>query len=154
MKIKYLVSLLDEGKEVKRLEGETSVPKKTGTENTGFVSLYFHGVRKNTSPYKLFAFMNLLTDKADDVKAPEVVAEIKDMPENLKESFLSVFMNLLTDKADDVKAPEVVAEIKDMPENLKESSLSVFKVPSVAPVIVDANNKPLVSLQAINKVKK
>jgi hypothetical protein len=119
MKIKYLVSLLDEGKEVKRLEGETSVPKKTGTENTGFVSLYFHGVRKNTSPYKLFAFMNLLTDKADDVKAPEVVAEIKDMPENLKESFLSV-----------------------------------FKVPSVAPVIVDANNKPLVSLQAINKVKK
>lgn len=53
-----------------------------------------------------------------------------------------------------MKAPEIAPVINDMPKEMVESTLSLFKAPTIAPTIVDANNKPLVSLQAINKVKK
>jgi hypothetical protein len=53
-----------------------------------------------------------------------------------------------------MKCPEIAPIVNDMPEGMKQSALSLFKAPVVAPVIVDIYNKPLVSLQAINKGKK
>lgn len=70
MKIKYSVTLTQGNKVISSITKVLDVPAKTGKEQTGFMSMYFHGETKNASPYSLFESVKIpdLTEKEVEKK--------------------------------------------------------------------------------------
>lgn len=73
MKIKYEVTLTQGNKVISSITKVIDVPAKTGKEDTGFMSMYWHGETKNTSPYSLFESIKIpnLTEQKQEPEPPK-----------------------------------------------------------------------------------